>query len=53
MSIDHSWLTTETEEEVFMDELRKEILRAYPNPDRAGCPDESALRRVVFGRINE
>jgi len=53
MSIDHSWLPTETEEDVFMDELRNEVIRAYPNPDRAGCPDESALRRVVFGEINE
>jgi hypothetical protein len=53
MSIDHSWLPTEVEEDVFMDELRNEVIRAYPNPDRAGCPDESALRRVVFGAINE
>jgi hypothetical protein len=53
MSIDSSWLPTETEEEVFMDELRNEVIRAYPNPDRAGCPNESALRRVVFGEINE
>lgn len=53
MSIDPSWMPTETEEEVFMDELRNEVIRAYPNPDRAGCPDESALRRVVFGEINE
>lgn len=53
MSIDPSWLPTETEEDVFMDELRNEVIRAYPNPDRAGCPDESALRRVVFGQINE
>jgi hypothetical protein len=53
MSIDPSWMPIETEEEVFMDELRTEVIRAYPNPDRLGCPDESALRRVVFGRINE
>jgi hypothetical protein len=53
MSIDPSWMPTETEEDVFMDELRNEVIRAYPNPDRAGCPDESALRRVVFGEINE
>lgn len=53
MSIDPSWLPTEVEEDVFMDELRNEIMRSYPNPDRAGCPDESALRRVVFGEINE
>lgn len=53
MSIDPSWLPTEVEEEVFMDEIRNEIIRSYPNPDRTGCPDESALRRVVFGQINE
>ena len=53
MSIDHSWLPTESEEDVFMDELRNEVIRAYPNPDREGCPDEPALRRVVFGEINE
>lgn len=53
MSIDPSWLPTEIEEDVFMDQLRNEVIRAYPNPDRVGCPDESALRRVVFGEINE
>lgn len=53
MSIDPSWLPTETEEDVFMDQLRNEVIRAYPNPNRAGCPDESALRRVVFGEISE
>lgn len=53
MSIDHSWLPTKTEDEVFMDELRNEVIREYPNPVREGCPDESALRRVVFGAINE
>lgn len=53
MSIDHSWLPTEFEEDVFTNELRSEVIRAYPNPDRVGCPDESALRRVVFGEIDE
>jgi hypothetical protein len=53
MSIDHSWLPTETEDEVFMDELRNEIIRSYPNPDREGCPNESDLRRVVLGEINQ
>lgn len=53
MSIDPSWIPTETEEEVFMDELRNEIIRAYPNPDRAGCPDESALRKAVFGGLKD
>lgn len=53
MSIDPSWMPTETEEDVFMDQLRNEVIRAYPNPNREGCPDESALRRVVFGEINE
>jgi len=53
MSIDPSWMPTETEEEVFMDELRNEVIRAYPNPDRVGCPDESALRRAVFGGLKD
>ncbi|KAA6461882.1 hypothetical protein DYQ86_09540 [Acidobacteria bacterium AB60] len=53
MSIDPSWLPTEIEEDVFIDELRNEVIRSYPNPDRVGCPEESALRRVVFGEINE
>ena len=53
MSIDPSWLPTETEEEVFMDELRNEIIRAYPNPNRVGCPDESAMRRAVFGGLKD
>jgi len=53
MSIDPSWLPTETEEEVFMDELRNEIIRAYPNPDRVGCPDESTMRRAVFGGLKD
>ena len=53
ISIDASWLPTEVEEDVFMDQLRNEVIRAYPNPNREGCPDESALRRVVFGEINQ
>lgn len=53
MSIDPSWMPTETEEEVFMDELRNEVIRAYPNPNRVGCPDESALRRAVFGGLKD
>lgn len=36
-----------------MDELRVQIIRAYPNPDRVGCPDESALRRAVFGGLKD
>ena len=53
MSIDHSWLPTETEDEVFMDEFRNQIIRSYPNANRLGCPNESSLRRVVLGKINE
>ena len=53
MSIDPSWLPTENEEEVFMDELRNEVIRAYPNPDRLGCPDQSAMRRAVFGGLKD
>ena len=48
MSIDHSWLPTETEDEVFMDEFRNQVIRSYPNPDRLGCPNDSSLRRVVL-----
>ena len=40
-----------TEEEVFLDELRIGIIRAYPNPERVGCPDESALHRAAFGGL--
>ncbi len=29
------------QEEALFDELRNQIVRAYPNPDRMGCPDES------------
>ena len=53
MSIDHSWIPTETEDEVFMDEFRNQVIRTYPNPNRLGCPNESSLRRVVLGKINE
>ncbi|MGA8529907.1 MAG: hypothetical protein WB622_09345 [Acidobacteriaceae bacterium] len=51
LSIDTSWMGTEEEEDVFLDELRIGIIRAYPNPDRVGCPGESALRRAVFGGL--
>lgn len=51
LSIDTSWMGTEEEEEVFLDELRIGIIRAYPNPDCVGCPGESALRRAVFGGL--
>ena len=53
LSIDTSWMGTETEEEVFLDELRIGIIRAYPNPDRVGCPGESALHRAVFGGLKD
>lgn len=53
LSIDTSWTGTEEEEEVFLDELRIGIIRAYPNPDRAGCPGESALRNAVFGGLKD
>jgi len=53
LSIDTSWMGTETEEEVFLDELRIGIIRAYPNPDRVGCPSESALRNAVFGGLKD
>lgn len=53
LSIDTSWMGTEEEEDVFLDELRIGIIRAYPNPDRVGCPGESALRRAVFGGLKD
>lgn len=53
LSIDTSWMGTEEEEEVFLDELRIGIIRAYPNPDRVGCPGESALRNAVFGGLKD
>ncbi|HEX4066714.1 MAG TPA: hypothetical protein VHZ09_11885 [Acidobacteriaceae bacterium] len=53
LSIDTSWMGTEEEEEVFLDELRIGIIRAYPNPDRVGCPGESALRRAVFEGLKD
>jgi hypothetical protein len=53
LSIDPSWMGTETEEEAFLDELRIGIIRAYPNPGRVGCPDESALHRAVFGGLKD
>ncbi|MGB6130581.1 MAG: hypothetical protein WBG54_02285 [Acidobacteriaceae bacterium] len=53
LSIDTSWMGTEEDEEVFLDELRIGIIRAYPNPDRVGCPGESALRGAVFGGLKD
>jgi hypothetical protein len=53
MSIDHSWISTEVENEIFVDEFRNEVIRSCPNPNRIGCPDESALRRVVLGKTNQ
>jgi hypothetical protein len=53
LSIDTSWMGTEEEEEVFLDEIRIGIIRAYPNPDRLGCPGESALRNAVFGGLKD
>jgi len=53
LSIDTSWMGTEEEEEVFLDELRIGIIRAYPNPDRVGCPGELALRNAVFGGLKD
>jgi len=53
MSIDHSWIPTEAEDDVALEDLRNQIIRSYPNLDRIDCPNESDLRRVVLGDINE
>ena len=53
MSIDHSWIPTEAEDDASMEDLRNQIIRSYPNPDRIDCPNESDLRRVVLGDFNE
>jgi hypothetical protein len=53
MSIDHSWIPTEAEDDAALDDLRNQIIRSYPNPDRIEGPNESDLRRVVLGEINE
>jgi hypothetical protein len=53
MSIDHSWIPTEAEDDAALEDLRNQIIRSYPNPDRIDCPNESDLRRVVLGDINE
>jgi hypothetical protein len=53
MSIDHSWLPTEAEDDAALEDLRNQIIRNYPNPDRIDCPNESDLRRVVLGDFNE
>jgi hypothetical protein len=53
MSIDHSWIPTEAEDDAALEDLRNQIIRSYPNPDRINCPNESDLRRVVLGDINE
>ena len=53
MSIDHSWIPTEAEDDAALEDLRNQIIRSYPNPDRIDCPNESDLRRVVLGDFNE
>jgi hypothetical protein len=53
MSIDHSWIPTEAEDDAALEDLRNQIIRSYPNSDRINCPNESDLRRVVLGDINE
>ena len=53
MSIDHSWIPTEDEDDAAMEELRNQIIRSFPNPDRINCPNESDLRRVVLGEMNQ
>ena len=53
MSIDHSWIPTEAEDDDAMEDLRNQIIRSFPNPDRINCPNESDLRRVVLGDINQ
>lgn len=53
MSIDHSWIPTEAEDDAALEDLRNQIIRDYPNPNRSDCPNESDLRRVVLGDFNE
>jgi hypothetical protein len=42
-----------SEDDAALEDLRNQIIRFYPNPDRIDCPNESDLRRVVLGDINE
>jgi hypothetical protein len=53
MSIDHSWIPTEAEDDAALKDLRNQIIRSHPNPDRIDCPNESDLRRVALGDFNE
>ena len=53
MSIDHSWIPTEAEDDAALEDLRNQIIRNHPNPNRIECPNESDLRRVVLGNMNE
>lgn len=53
MSIDHSWIPSEAEDDAAVEDLRNQIIRSFPNPDRIDCPNESDLRRVVLGDINQ
>ena len=53
MSIDHSWIPKEAEDDAALEDLRNQIIRSYPNPDRIDCPNESDLRRVALGDFNE
>jgi len=53
MSIDHSWIPTEAEDDAALEDLRNQIIRNYLNPNRIDCPNESDLRREVLGDFNE
>ena len=41
-------LLSEAEEELFGKWFTATMERAYPNPDRAGCPESQILRNIVF-----
>jgi hypothetical protein len=47
MSIDHSWIPTEAEDNAALEDLRNQIIRSYPNPDHIDCPNESVLQSAL------
>jgi hypothetical protein len=45
MSIDHSWLPTEAEDDAALEDLRNQIIRNYPNPNRIPATHQAGDRK--------
>jgi hypothetical protein len=51
VTIEEKIVLARTEEQQRLNKLREAFQKAFPNPERKGCPDRGVLRALVAGRM--